>query len=486
MLLVLGRVIDELRQGRWRLESTLDAMPDALVELDAERRLRQVRAQHREQLPLSGEAPAGLPLSDLLPEGSRAPVTALLDHAREDGTSPRIRLPVDGAGGRRFFELTAATHASVSGEGPRGYVLVSRDVTELERAERELRDRNDLLQHLVALSPIGILLTDLDSGRVCEANPALLSQCGLGPEQLAGLCLVDLFAERSAHDRVMERLQTSGRCDPVELDWRRADGALQSVRLSALVASDPQGKRLVWTLVEDVSEQRRIERAKGELVAVVSHELRTPLTALMGAVGLLAGTAGDGLDPQSRKLLHVALDNGQRLRQLIDDLLDLDRMVAGRLRFTMEVRRLKPLLLNVLSSNQTYGADRSVRLELLDPLPDVEVRVDGQRLIQVLGNLVSNAIKFSPQGAVVELSAEEVDARVVIAVRDHGPGVPVEFRDRMFERFSQADASSTRTQGGSGLGLAISRELVEHMGGSIDYQSTADGGACFRVLLPRA
>ena len=356
----------------------------------------------------------------------------------------------------------------------------------LGRMIGDLRYRNALLQHLVAASPIGILLSELDGGRLREANPSFLAQSGHPSSALASLRYADLFASEHAHAEVEELLRREQCCGPLELEWLRADGALLPVRLAAVVVIDPRQRRLVWSLVEDISEPQRIQRAKSELVAVVSHELRTPLTALMGAVSLLAGTSGDRLDEASRKLLQIALGNGQRLHQLVDDLLDFDRLVAGRLRFHLQPQPLRPLMVGALDANRTSGAERSISLLLRDPVPEIAVNVDGPRLLQVLGNLLSNAIKFSPHGASVELMAEEVEDGVSIRVLDRGPGVPEAFRGQLFERFTQADASDRRERGGSGLGLAIAKEMVERMGGSIDYQPATGGGACFSVVLPRA
>jgi signal transduction histidine kinase len=350
----------------------------------------------------------------------------------------------------------------------------------------DLRYRNDLLQHLLRASPIGMLLSELDSGRLREANPAFLAHTGHTANGLETRCYADLFASAAAFSRLDQQLRREQRCGPLELEWLGADGVPQPVRLAALVVTDPQHRRLVWSLVEDVSEQHRIQRAKSELVAVVSHELRTPLTALMGAVGLVAGTAADRLDAQSRQLLQIALGNGQRLRQLVDDLLDFDRLVAGRLRFHVQPQPLRPLLESALGANQTFGAGRGVRLRLREPVPEASVSVDGPRLLQVLGNLLSNAVKFSPAGETVEVSAQAGDGELSIEVVDHGPGVPEQFRAHLFERFTQADASDTRALGGSGLGLAIAKEMIERMGGRIGYQPADGGGACFRIVLPRA
>jgi signal transduction histidine kinase len=173
-------------------------------------------------------------------------------------------------------------------------------------------------------------------------------------------------------------------------------------------------------------------------------------------------------------MLSIAQENSQRLSLLINDLLDMDKLLAGKMDFNLQEQALLPILEEALRSNQGYAEQYQVSYQLLTS-SDTRVMVDGLRLQQVLANFLSNACKFSPSGSQISLRVDTLGAQVRVNVCDQGCGVPAEFQARIFHKFSQADASSTRQQGGTGLGLAISKELIERMGGSIGFDSSARG-----------
>ncbi len=254
------------------------------------------------------------------------------------------------------------------------------------------------------------------------------------------------------------------------------DQALQVERVSL------QQRTADMKLARDEAE--RASRVKSEFISTVSHELRTPLTAISGALGLIAGGAAGDLPAQAREMVNIAHKNSRRLSFLINDLLDMEKLLAGKLHFDRHVQPLMPLLEQSLTDNQSYAAQFGVRFLLGDRVEDVQVEVDAQRLQQVMANLLSNAAKFSPAGSPVKMGARLRGGTVRVVVSDHGPGIPLEFQSRIFQKFSQADASDTRQKGGTGLGLAISRELIERMGGRMGFESTPGRGARFYFELP--
>jgi len=221
---------------------------------------------------------------------------------------------------------------------------------------------------------------------------------------------------------------------------------------------------------------------------MVSHELRTPLTSIAGSLGLITGGALGPVPPLLDNMLRIASQNSKRLSQLINDLLDMDKLIAGKMSFHLAEHALPDLLQEAAQAMQGYAEQHQVRVEVL---VDTEagaavVQVDPLRLQQVLSNYLSNAVKFSPPGRTVQLRLATRQGRAVVSVKDEGPGIPDEFRAQLFTKFSQADSSDRRQKGGTGLGLAITKELVERMGGTVGFESTPGLGATFWFELPLA
>ncbi len=244
------------------------------------------------------------------------------------------------------------------------------------------------------------------------------------------------------------------------------------------------GRHIAQTMKKAEQARLHMETMKGEFISTVSHELRTPLTAIVGALGLIgSGTLGE-LPVPIQRLLDLANRNGQRLNLLVNDLLDLEKMATGNLRMNCEIQAVNSLVVQAMDACQTYGNDRKITLVCHDTGTVLNVNVDAGRLVQVLSNLLSNAIKFSPDQGQVEVVISRNAEWVRVCVSDHGPGIPLAFRERIFQKFSQADSSDTRAKGGTGLGLVISKELVERMGGKIGFDSVAGQGANFYIDLP--
>jgi signal transduction histidine kinase len=239
-------------------------------------------------------------------------------------------------------------------------------------------------------------------------------------------------------------------------------------------------------MVRDITDVRKADRLKREFVAVVSHELRTPLTSIRGSLGLVNGGTAGALPEKARKLVDIAYRNSDRLATLINDILDIDKIESGKLALCNERHSLLALVQQAIEAHSGYAHECDVSVTLQDGTLDTRVEVDANRLLQVMANLLSNASKFSPRRAIVEVDIELRGERVRVSVRDRGPGIPEEFRPYMFQKFSQVDGSDSRTKPGTGLGLAICKGLIERMHGNIDYQPQDGGGTVFFFELPIA
>lgn len=234
------------------------------------------------------------------------------------------------------------------------------------------------------------------------------------------------------------------------------------------------------------AELQKIVKLKEQFVSTVSHELRTPLTSIAGALTLLT-SSGEQLPDNIGPLVEIASRNASRLKRLVDDLLDLDRIEGGRMQYRFEETDIGALLLDVVEQTSTFVSQAGVRLTLDMPRGQVFATTDGDRLFQVVVNLISNAAKFSPAGSTVGVALMTGRDQIRIRVTDQGPGIPEEFRSRLFDRFSQSPHTHGLTKlPGTGLGLAISKAIVEQLGGKLSLDESYFAGAAFDIVLPVA
>lgn len=286
-----------------------------------------------------------------------------------------------------------------------------------------------------------------------------------------------------------ERAYREGKTERFNVEYRvvALDGSIRwHVAVGSGVDLDPQGcPARMLGIVQDITERKRLEGLKNEFISSVSHELRTPLTSIKGALGLVIGGATGTLPEKAMKMLRIAYDNSERLILLINDLLDIDKVQAGKIRISQASLCIADLLENAVQANQSYADKFGVTLQWTRGEADhLHVHGDESRLMQVLSNLLSNAAKYSPAQGSVIVGASRHAEYVRISIEDKGPGIDVVYHDRVFERFFQVDASDRRSSGGTGLGLAISKEIVLMHGGRIGFSSELGQGATFYFELP--
>jgi len=234
----------------------------------------------------------------------------------------------------------------------------------------------------------------------------------------------------------------------------------------------------------DISEHKQVEKLKSEFISTVSHELRTPLTSISAALGLLnAGMLG-ALPVKAHELVNIAHKNSLRLATLVNDILDMEKLLSGKVIFNTDDIDMVELIRQSVSMNADYALKFGTRYELTEPAGAMHVIGDRDRLMQVMANLMSNAAKFNGAGSAVQIRVRRDDRVVKVEVQDHGPGIPLEFRNRIFGEFAQANSGDTRQQGGTGLGLNITKKLVSRMGGEIGYETELGLGSVFWFTLP--
>ncbi len=343
------------------------------------------------------------------------------------------------------------------------------------------------LSRVASQTTNGVVITDAD-GRVEWINEGFTRITGYTLDEMRGRKPGDVLqGEATDPATVVKMHEALQQCQPFDVDMINYSKAGQPywINVNCNLLRDGAGALQGFMAIKsDITERKRMERMKSEFVSTVSHELRTPLTSITGALGLIAGGALGILSAQVQQMVVIAHKNSQRLGFLINDLLDMEKLMAGKLDFDVRGQPLMPLIEGAIRDNQAYADRYGVRLHLAQGAGAVQVEVDTQRLQQVLANLLSNAAKFSPEGGAVAVRASLDGARVRVEVTDQGPGISAEFRERIFEKFSQADASDSRQKGGSGLGLAISRELIRRMNGTIGFESVTGEGATFYFELP--
>lgn len=232
-------------------------------------------------------------------------------------------------------------------------------------------------------------------------------------------------------------------------------------------------------LAQDITERSRIEHMKDNFISIVSHELRTPLTSLRGSLALVVGGIAGELPEKAHSLLSMADTNAQRLSLLIDDILDIQAIESGKLRFNITYSNIRELLKTAVTQNSGLANQSGIKVNFIDTNEDLHVHVDQKRIHQVVDNLISNAIKYSPKHESVDISLSHNKKTITVSICDKGPGVAEEFQEHLFDKFTQSEASSTRQFSGSGLGLSIAKEIIVQHGGRIYYKNAPSGGSCF-------
>ena len=371
---------------------------------------------------------------------------------------------------------------------------LERRVEERTAALREtfehVRESERRIQTILESSPDPFIAVDFN-GCITDWNSRAEALFGWRRTEVVGRPVVEVLVPerfRAASEKALRTMASAAAMSQAGVTLERIvvdrDGREIEVELRGGVVNS--GKlQLLCAFVQDISQRKEIDRLKTEFVSTVSHELRTPLTAVYGSLRLLAGGVAGQLPAQGRQLLEMSTRSCERLIRLINDVLDVERIASGRLSLRQEPLDLRPLVARAIHDTGPYARELGVGVRLDEAgAPVLPVVADGDRIIQVVVNLLSNAAKYSPRGDEVLVTLGAQGGRARVSVVDHGPGIPPEFRPRVFERFAQADASDRREKGGTGLGLNICRSIVTAHGGSIGFDSEPGVRTEFWFELP--
>ncbi|MBA3994275.1 MAG: hypothetical protein C0469_12175 [Cyanobacteria bacterium DS2.3.42] len=375
-------------------------------------------------------------------------------------------------------------------ETERSMFCVAHDITERKLAEEATKASEKRIRTIIENMLVGLIIISPE-GIIESVNPRTEQIFGFTSNQMVGRHLMTLFTEarlysmnsREDLQQFMDGMFHKALNRVGEFDALKQTGEDFPIELSLSEFNMADGRFFLANIL-DVSERREVERLKKEFVSTVSHELRTPLTSIRGSLTLLSVGALGGLPEQAMKVVHIAERNTIRLIGLINDILDIEKLEAGKMDMVFQDVDITSVLERSVESVKTFADNNGVVLEMVPS--HIHVNADGDRLVQVIVNLMSNACKFSPKGATVTVRVDEIPNWIEVKVIDRGRGIPAKFKNLLFQRFQQVEASDAKRKGGTGLGLAICKGIIEAHGGTIGVDSEEGKGSVFWFRIPPA
>lgn len=361
-----------------------------------------------------------------------------------------------------------------------------RTAAALRGAMQALTRSESLFREAYENAPIGIALVST-AGEWLRVNQSLCDMLGYAAQELTRTTFQAITHPEDLETdlrQVQQVLAREIRSYQMEKRYLHKAGHAVWAQLSVSMVWDGSRPLYFISQIQDVSERKSIERGKAEFLTMVSHELRTPVTALRGALGILAAGAAGELPPKAQALTALADRNADRLHRLVNDILDIEKIESGAFAYRRTDVDLNQLVAQAAIDLKPYADQYHVDIDVRSDLPRAFVHADSDRLMQVLANLISNAVKYSPSRGKIEVLVSRTQQRIRVSITDHGEGIPEAFRAHIFEKFAQANWTATNPRGGSGLGLNISRAIIHHHGGELAFQTELGAGSTFYFELP--
>ena len=269
-----------------------------------------------------------------------------------------------------------------------------------------------------------------------------------------------------------------------EISGLKKNGEQFPAEITISVANHGDTTEFVY-IIRDITYRTQVEKMKAGFISTVSHEMRTPLTSIRGSLGLIDGDAMGDVNPQIKEMISIALNNTERMIKMINEILDIDRIESGNMLFNFGHVSLETAALASINNIKGFAAEHSITIAFRCLCEDTMILGDEGRLTQVLNNLLSNAIKFSHADTAILVLLDCDDDFITLSIKDYGIGISEENQERIFDKFSQVDSSTTRYIGGSGLGLSIVRSIVHAHHGRISIESKLGKGSTFTIELPK-
>ena len=365
------------------------------------------------------------------------------------------------------------------------------DVTALHHSRNALEESEKRFRTVLEAAPVGMAILDRN-GNFTSVNASMMELTGYDDaEMLNNFSLARVLPKEDIENiraaitaMIKSRVHEIYRAEHRVL---RKDGGERWGLFNITWTYDKNAGAYVYIAqVNDITDQKKLDQIKSEFVSTVSHELRTPLTSIKGALGLINMSAKDKLPASALRLIEIARTNADRLTDIVNDILDLEKISSGDVEFNVRSIDMRTIVDAAMTEMMPFAVTHQNRLVIEQPAETVYVNADRGRMMQVLANLISNACKYSFENTDVKIKIEEHEDVAIVYIQNTGPGVPDSFKSRIFQAFSQADGSDTRAKGGTGLGLNITRQIIWRQGGEIGFESKPDGPTVFWFTCPLA
>jgi len=351
----------------------------------------------------------------------------------------------------------------------------------IEALSRELANQRDRIQAILSSLAEGIFVLD-NEGKIISLNPAAEQILQSSSAEIVGNN-IDKYIKVSPSEllKIMNKQDE----DPTHIIKKHFQNKVLSLNVQSIHKREDQEGNIVLA-VHDITELDRVDQMKTEFVSMVSHELRTPITSIKGYIEMILNGEAGQVNNEQHGYLEVVQNSTDKLMILVNDLLDISRIEAGRIELKLKQISLKNVIQSVINTVQKQIDEKELKVEIQMPDEDIKVLADNVRLSQILTNLISNTCKYTDKDGKISISTHRVDNFVQVDIKDNGIGISEEDQSRIFTRFFRVDNSLTRKTGGTGLGLSITKSLVEMQGGKIWVESIPGEGSTFSFTIPLA